>query len=147
MSKRSKPFRLPVFFKSRRDSHAGHILYLFMHFPFFWYWKVGIGYDFWKRAKQIDRAVIGFPIPIMVLFVPGAYYVEQDLHRHFAFFNTRFYVGDGASEWFWIFVAPIVFALMVSGWLGYIWLFDLCFGTGFFYLTLHFIVDCILRFF
>jgi len=144
MSKHKKAFTIPKLFQSRRDSKAGHILYLTVNFPLIWYWKIGIGYDAWKRAKQVDRAVFGVPIPIMVLFLPGAYHVEQDLHRHFSFFNTRYYSGDGASEWFWFPVAPIVFALMVSGWLGYLWLFDLCFDTGFFYLILHFIVDIFL---
>ena len=147
MSRRKSRFALPVFSKSRRDSHAGHILYLTVNFPLIFFWKIGIGYDAWARAKQVDRAVFGITIPIMILFLPGAFSVEKDLHRHFSFLNVRYYKGDGYQEWFWFPVAPIVFALMVSGWLGYIWLFDLCFGTGFFYLTLHFIVDCILRFF
>lgn len=132
---------MAIFRQPKRDSHSGYILYLMVHVPWVIFWKIGIGYDAFKRAKQVDRAMFGFPFPVMVLFIPGAYYVEQALHRQFSFFSVRFYEGDGASEWFLIVVAPIVFLLMVSGWLGYVGLFDLFYGTGFLKMALHFIAD------
>lgn len=138
---KSKKFSFAIFKELKRDSHSGTILYLMVNLPFFWFWKIGIGYDAWKRAKQVDRAVWGFPFPVMILFLPGAYQVEQDLHRHFSWCNIRYYKGDGASEWFLIFVAPIVFALMVCGWIGYVWVFDLFFNTDFHTMIIHKIVD------
>lgn len=149
MSKRRKStfkltkFELP---KIKRDSKNGAILYLMVHCPFFWWWKIGItGKSAGQRARSIDKVMFGFPVPVMILFIPGAYFVEQDLHRHFSVFNFRFYEKDGASEWFWFPVAFVVLPLLISGWMGYVWLFDLCFGTNFFYLTLHFIVDNALK--
>ena len=139
--KKKRKFSLAIFRQPKRDSHGGHVLYLMVNFPLVIYWKIGIGFDAWKRAKQVDRAVFGMPIPVMVLFIPGAYYVEQDLHRTFAALNTRYYNGDGSSEWFWFPVAPVVFALMVSGWLGYVGLFDLFYGTGFLKMALQFISE------
>ncbi len=110
------------------------------HFPFVWFWKIGItSKSANKRAKSIDRAVIGFPVPVFILVIPGAYFVEQDLHRHFLFLSARFYKGDGSSEWFWFPVAPIVFALMCAGWIGYLWAFDLCFGTDFHTMAIKFV--------
>lgn len=141
MKKRKVKFDFAIFKEPKRESHSGHILYLMINVPFFLFCKIGIGYDAWKRAKQVDRDVWGFPFPVMVLFLPGAYRVEQDLHRLFKIFNIRYYKGDGSSEWFWLIVAPVVFALMVSGWIGYVWLFDLAFKTDFHTAIIHKIVD------
>ena len=128
----------------RRDSKSGWLLYLMVHFPFIWWWKIGItsaaiGAD--KRAKQVDRAVIGFPVPVMVLFVPGAYYIEQDLHRLFEPLKCRFYKGDGSTEFFWFFVAPPVFLFMVCVWLSYLYGIDLILGTNFFGAVVGFLLD------
>lgn len=126
----------------KRNPKGGWLLYLMVHVPFIWFWKigitsVGIGAD--KRAKQVDRAVIGRPIPVMVLFVPGAYHIEQDLHRRFQFCHCVWYRGDGHQEWFILF--PIIlFPIMVCVWMSYLFLFDLIFGTQIF----SFIVNILL---
>ncbi len=139
--KKSHKFSLQIFREPKRDSKSGHVLYLMVHVPWFMFWKIGIGHDAFKRAKQVDRAMFGFPFPVMALFIPGAYFVEQTLHRQLSFFSVKFYDGDGSSEWFLFPVAPIVFLLMLSGWLGYIGLFDLIYGTDFMISALHYIAD------
>lgn len=126
----------------KRNSKSGWLLYLMVHFPFIWWWKIGItsaeiGAE--RRAKQVDRAVFGFPVPIMVLFVPGAYFIEQDLHRLFSPMKCRFYRGDGSTEFFWFLVAPPVFLFMVCMWLSYLYGIDLILGTNFFEVVVNFL--------
>lgn len=114
-------------------SKTGHILYLMVHFPFVWWWKIGItGKTAKGRAKQVDRAVFGWPVVVMVVPIPGAYLIEQDLHRRFAFLNCRYYRGDGSTEWFWFPVAVLVLPFMVAVWAGYIRGIDLLLGTHIF---------------
>lgn len=112
------------------NSKTGHILYLMVHFPFLWWWKIGItGKTAKSRAKQVDRAVFGWPVVVMVVPIPGAYLIEQDLHRRFAFLNCRYYRGDGSTEWFWFPVVAVVLPFMLAVWLAYIHLADLLLGT------------------
>lgn len=88
-------------------------LYVMVHFPFLIFTKIGItGKTVKGRAAQIDEAVFGFPIPIMVVFIPFCYAIEQFLHTLFSPLNVRFYRGDGHTEWF---LAP---AGIFVGWLG-----------------------------
>lgn len=127
----------------RRDSKGGWLLYLMVHIPFIWFFKIGITsaeIGAAKRAKQVDRAVFGFPLPIMVLFVPGAYLIEQDLHRRFSFCHTRFYSGDGASEWFLLFPF-LLWPVMAAAWLSYIYAIDLILGTVFFETIIRFLFN------
>lgn len=103
-------------------SKSGWTLYLMVHLPFVWWWKIGItGQTAAKRAKAIDRAVFGFPVPVFFVILPGAYFVEQWLHREFSASNIVFYRGDGRTEWFWFWVAPFAFAVMVAIWGVYWW--------------------------
>jgi hypothetical protein len=90
--------------RAKPDSRGGWIIYVMIHFPGFWWWKVGItGKSAKTRAKGIDRAVWGFPIPVMIAIIPGgAYRLEQFLHFVIEPFHTRFYRGDGSTEWFWL---------------------------------------------
>lgn len=128
----------------KRDSKGGRLLYLMVHVPFIWFFKIGItsvGIGAGKRAKQLDRAVIGRPFTIMALFVPGAYHIEQDLHRRFAFCHYRFYTGDGSSEWFFLF--PILlWPVMACVWLSYLYVIDFVLGTTFFEVLVGFLLDC-----
>ena len=133
----------------KRDSKSGWLLYLMVHVPFIWFFKIGITsaeIGAAKRAKQVDRAVFGFPLPIMVLFLPGAYHIEQDLHRRFSFCHARFYRGDGHQEWFFMF--PIVlWPVMVAVWLSYIYAVDLVLGTAFFETIIIFLFNVFRWFF
>lgn len=133
----------------KRDSKGGWLLYLMVHVPFIWFFKIGITsaeIGAAKRAKQVDRAVFGFPLPIMVLFLPGAYHIEQDLHRRFSFCHARFYRGDGHQEWFFMF--PIVlWPVMVAVWLSYIYAVDLVLGTAFFETIIIFLFNVFRWFF
>jgi len=127
----------------RRDSKSGWLLYLMVHWPFIWFFKIGItsvGIGAGKRAKQVDRAVIGRPIWIMALPIPFAYNIEQDLHRRFSWCHYKFYSGDGASEWFFLFPL-LLWPLMVWVWLSYLYLIDLILGTDFFGVVVGFLLD------
>lgn len=99
------------------NSKSGKILYLMVHIPFVWWVKIGItGKSASKRASGIDRQMFGFPLPVFFCFVPGAYHIEQALHRNLSSLNVRFYKGSGASEWFWILAAPFALAAMILIW-------------------------------
>lgn len=117
----------------KNNSKSGHILYLMVHFPFVWWWKIGItGKSAASRAKQVDRAVFGRPIPVMAVVIPGAYFIEQDFHRRFSWLSCRYYRGDGSTEWMWFPAAVIVYPLMWAVWAGYLNAIDLILGTDFF---------------
>lgn len=95
------------------------ILYLMVHFPFVIFVKIGItGKSAKRRARQIDRAVFGFPVPVMVMFLPNVRGFEQALHRMFSGLSVRFYRGDGSTEWFLIPAGLPVFAMGVLYWWG-----------------------------
>lgn len=114
-------------------SQSGSILYLMVHLPFFWWVKVGItSKSAENRAKQVDKAVWGKPRVIMAVWIPGAYFIEQDLHRRFSRLNQRFYRGDGSSEWFLFPVALVLWPLMLAVWCGYVNAIDFILGTDFF---------------
>lgn len=107
------------------------ILYIFIHLPFFIFFKIGItglGIGASKRAKQVGRAVFGFPVPIFFVPIPFCYATEQFLHRMFKGLNVRFYDGDGASEFFWFPVVAFVIPIMVAIWTGYAAVIVFCFG-------------------
>lgn len=127
----------------RRDSKSGWLLYLMVHFPFVWWWKIGIthaaiGAD--KRAGQIDRAVIGRPYKVIAVFIPFAYLIEQDLHRRFSFCHYVWYRGDGHQEWFFLFPILLI-PVMAWVWLSYLYGIDLILGTNFFGVVVGFLLD------
>ncbi len=110
-------------FRKGRDSKSGWVLYLMVHFPFLIFWKIGItGRTATARANDIDEAVFGFPIPVFVVIVPGAYMWEQMLHNLCRPLQVRFYKGDGASEWFMFMAAIPALAFMLAVWGFYFWL-------------------------
>jgi len=101
--------------------------------PWFWWVKIGIthiGIGALERAFSIDKAMIGFPFPIMVVPLPGAYYFEQRIHRILKPIKCKFYKGDGASEWFWGFAAFFVLPIMLSIWGLYLKGLDLILETS-----------------
>jgi len=88
-----------------------------LHIPAICFCKIGItGKSAGARAKGLDRAMLGFPLPVFFCIVPGAYHIEQALHRNLKGLSARFYRGDGASEWFWILAAPFALAAMLLIW-------------------------------
>lgn len=101
-------------------SKDGWVLYLMVHFPFVWWWKIGItGRGATARAADIDEAVFGFPVPVFVAILPGAYFAEQMLHGICRGFRVDFYKGDGHTEWFWFPAALPAFCFMLLVWFGY----------------------------
>ena len=113
-------------------SKSGWLLYIMVHFPMIIFFKVGItsiSIGAKGRAKGIDREMPGIPIPILILPVPGAYHIEQELHRMMARFRVDFYKGSGHSEWF--FLAPIFIAapIMLTVWGLYLAAIDRVLGT------------------
>lgn len=94
-------------------------LYLMVHFPLVVFVKIGItGKSAGRRAKQIDRAVLGFPVPIMVMYLPAVRQFETGFHRLLLPLSARFYRGDGSTEWFWFLAGVPVFLLGVLYWWG-----------------------------
>lgn len=109
----------------KKNSKGGHILYLMVHVPLVIFWKIGItGNSPHARAKGIDRAMFGFPVPVFFVVIPGgAYRVEQWLHGMLSGLSVRFYRGDGASEWMLFPAAPIAIAVMSCIWGIYFFVF------------------------
>lgn len=107
----------------KNKSKEGWILYLMVHFPLVIFWKIGItGRTATARARDIDEAVFGFPIPVFFVILPGAYVWEQMLHGLCRPLQVRFYSGDGASEWFLFLAAFPALLFMLAGWGVYAWL-------------------------
>jgi hypothetical protein len=105
------------------------ILYLFIHFPFPWWVKIGFAHtSAVKRAAALDKAVLGFFIPIGILVIPFAYTVEQYFHRLCHRLRFRFYRGDGSTETFWFPAALPVLAFMIFVWGCYFWAAGRMFG-------------------
>lgn len=114
-----------------RSSKGGWLLYCMWCWPWVWKFKVGItslSIGAAKRARDIDREMFGFPIPIMIVPVPGAYYIEQEMHRIMRRFNTRFTSASGKSEWFNVvplfFTVPIMLAIWAIYFAGIDAIFD-----------------------
>ena len=107
------------------NSRGGWVLYLMLHIPAVCFCKIGItGKSAKARAKGLDRAMLGFPLPVFFCVVPGAYHIEQWLHNNLKPLSARFYKGDGSSEWFWILAAPFALAAMLLIWgieIGAVW--------------------------
>ena len=112
------------------------IVYLMIHVPFIWWWKIGFAhYSFVRRAVALDKAVFGIFIPVGVIIIPSASPVEQWFHRKFRPLHFRFYRGDGSTETYWFIVAPFVYAAMCAVWFMYFYLAGKCFhfdGTAYF---------------
>ncbi len=87
--------------------------------PFVIFVKVGItGKTVGGRARQIDKAMPGFPVPIMVMYLPAVRRFETEFHRLFSPLSARFYRGDGSTEWFLFLAGLPVFLLGVLYWWG-----------------------------
>ena len=116
-----------------RNSKGGWLLYLMIGVPWFWWVKIGITHvsiGAFKRAFSVGKAFVGFPFPIMFVPIPGAYGVEQWLHRVLAPLSCRFYRGDGASEWYWLPVIVVVLPVMLLIVSMYLVCFDMALGTA-----------------
>lgn len=88
-----------------------------VHFPYICFWKIGItGVGAITRAKWIDKAMFGFPIPVFVVWIPGAYVLEQSIHGWLKPLNVNFYQGDGHTEWFWFPCVMFALPLMMGIW-------------------------------
>lgn len=129
-----------------RNSKGGWLLYVMVAIPWIWWVKIGIthvGIGALKRAFSIDKAMIGFPVPIMVVPLPGAYHFEQAIHAKLKRLSFRFYKGDGASEWFWAFAAIFVLPVMLSIWGIYACLLDMVLGTTIAPVLIETFFDCL----
>jgi len=105
------------------------ILYLFIHFPFIWWFKIGFAHtSAVKRAAALDKSVFGLFIPVGILVVPFAYAIEQYFHRLCRRFRFRFYRADGSTETFWFPAALPVIAFMIFVWGVYCWAVGRMFG-------------------
>lgn len=115
--------RKPRKARTSEKSKDGWILYLMVHFPAVIFWKIGItGRSATARAADIDEAVWGCPIPVCIVVIPGAYGVEQWLHKVCGFMSVDFYKGDGHTEWFWFPAVLIALPVMLAIWGVYFFL-------------------------
>lgn len=73
--------------------------------------KVGVGGSWMDRLKGVSRTLNGFVIPIFIVWIPGAYYLEKWIHRKMKVLNVP-YFGSGRTEWFWIVVAAFAIPVM-----------------------------------
>jgi hypothetical protein len=115
-----------------RDSKGGWLLYVMIHIPLIFMFKVGITsmhIGAKKRAAGIDREMWGYPLPIFFVVIPGAYHIEQWFHRSLSAFNFRFYKGSGASEWFVLVPLITVLPFMLAVWATYLGIVDYFCGT------------------
>ena len=115
-----------------RNSKGGWLLYCLIHIPCIWRFKVGItslNIGALKRAADIGKEMFGFPLPIMVLPIIGAYKIEKRMHRVMRPWKTVFYNGSGKSEWF--ILAPLFFTvpIMLAVWGLYLYAIDCWLGT------------------
>lgn len=105
------------------------ILYLFIHFPFVCFCKIGFAHtSAIKRAAALDKAVFGLFVPVCAVAIPFAYPVEQWFHRKFKALRFRFYRGDGSTETFWLPAAVPVLLFMSLVWGLYWWAAGAMFG-------------------
>ena len=115
-----------------RNPKSGWLLYCMIGVPWFWWVKIGIthvGIGALKRAFDVGKAFVGFPFPIMIVPIPGAYYFEQATHRNLKGISFKFYKGDGASEWFWFPAAFFIIPVMLVIWAIYFAGIDAIFHT------------------
>lgn len=117
--------------KTNKKSRRGRIVigewwYLMINIPLLVFVKSGItGVTVKSRAKGLDRAVPGIPIPIFAVWLPGdlAYRLEQGSHQFFKPIKAVYYRGDGHSEWFWFPAAPFIILEMAFIWSCYLSVF------------------------
>jgi hypothetical protein len=103
-----------------------HILYLFLNIPLITFVKIGVTgkgkATTSGRAKQVSRAMPGVAIPVGIMFIPFfARPVEQAFHAVNSLASTRFYKGDGSTEWFWILAAVPYYILMLLHFQAWMW--------------------------
>jgi hypothetical protein len=115
--------------KRKAANRSTHFLvpgvwYLMVNFPLVIFVKSGITKkDPNQRAKQVDRAAPGIPIPIFFVITFGHKELEQWSHRAFKSLSVSYYKGDGHTEWFWLPAAVPIILVMCGIWIGYLWLF------------------------
>ena len=115
-----------------RNSRGGWLLYVMVHLPLVFFFKVGItslSIGAKARAKGIDRQMWGLPVPIFILPIPGAYHVEQALHKMLRRTNVNFYHGSGQREWFFLSPLIVVVPIMLVVWGFYLGIADMIMGT------------------
>lgn len=108
-------------------SKLGMILYLMVNIPYVWRWKIGITTkSMFRRAKQVDRDAPGIPVALFGTIIPGAYFVEQWLHKQLFGLRSNYYKGDGHTEWFNIVAAIPAFMVMHMINCGWAWVISRC---------------------
>jgi hypothetical protein len=98
-------------------------LYLFINFPLVVFCKIGItkGKPS-KRARQVDRAMPGVPVPIFAVLLPFPAFFESILHNICRPVRAAWlYKGDGHTEVFWIPAGVVALVFMCAVWVAYAW--------------------------
>ena len=95
------------------------MIYVHINIPYLIFCKIGytrIG-RLGTRRREVDKHAPGWLVTIFFVPVPGALYIEKEIHKMCAFLRVRFYRGDGKTEWYYLpaAIVPILFGLMVWG--------------------------------
>lgn len=85
-------------------------LYIMVSLPVPVLCKIGISNKVSRRSAEVSKNVVGWALPIFFVWIPGAFAVEQSIHRVFAFANVRY---GGGKEWFWLPIAPLAACVML----------------------------------
>jgi hypothetical protein len=132
--------------RKRSSIRFGGWWYLLINFPLVIFVKSGItSGKVAARAKQVDKAAPGIPIPIFAVWLPGdlARRFEQGSHKFFSGIRVTYYEGDGYSEWFFIVAAPFILIEMTTIWMLYFCLASkLFFGEWFLVCKLFLKIFC-----
>lgn len=108
-----------MFWRTGNGTMAPQWLYVKMHFPFFWVWKIGITGSILRRTRENNRRVWGFWIPVACTYIPYAYQLEQRLLNASAQIKLTI-LGKGGVElrpiWWGLFAAVLVYILGAIKW-------------------------------
>lgn len=96
--------------KSGNGTSNRQWLYLYVNVPLIVLVKVGISGDYKRRARQVAKSGIGWPVPVFAVRVPFAYQYEQAMHRLFSWFNVRY---AGSREWYLFPIVPVAIGIML----------------------------------
>lgn len=106
------------------------MIYLQLNIPFLFWVKIGYTglFSLKQRTRQVDKDTPGVLIPIPLVIVPGALYIEKQMHRwlgkYAPFLKIRFYRGDGKTEWYWFPAAILPVGFAAATWYFYYLIFQ-----------------------
>lgn len=122
--------------KSGNGTNGKQWLYFLINIPMIFVVKIGITGSLWSRISSIDKDNYGWDIPIFVIPVYGAYWIEQTNKRLCKSMQVNFFSGTGKTERFWI---PAMFPALILAILAFVgeWVFYCAVGFFIFWTFLN----------